>query len=346
MTASTPPEPDRPERLPVNTRFILCVGMIFVVNSHLKDYWPHPAFGGDGLLGYAIFFFAAGLGIGMSFRHKVRSFPDYYWRRFIRIYPSLWLVMIPVTLIDWYPAPHPVSDYFDNFVYPTKNTFVAPLMLDYIPLYLLLLARKPSWLLWSIAALCIPFAILWSQLWQFGKDIPEAGGTMGVILWRVANFQMMLLGAWFAFHLPSRDAFRRDLILSLVLLAAYVVLKMGFSRDALRGLFPLLFAVIGVQCWLLFRLAASLGVERLMNRSFLFRWAVLLIGGCSLELYFIHNELVVVHWSSFLARLPFPVGILLVWAISLPLSYFVERVASWIRSGCRNFSWKLGVEPG
>lgn len=329
-------------RYPVHTMFILFTGMLLVVNSHLKDYYPHPAFGGDGLLGYAIFFFSAGIGIGLSFQARTRSFADYYYRRFIRIYPTLWIVMIPTVLILTYPHVHSLSHYFQVWIFPTGNTFVAPLMIDYIPLYFILLPKKPKAIIWSMALLIIPFLILWSQTWPLGKDTPHT--LLGRGLWLVANFQLMLLGAYLAFRPPARrDTFARDMVASAVVLIVYIGVKMVFSTHAFRGLFPLLFAIIAVQCYLLFRLACSDRLNRLLGQSPILRLPVLVIGGCSLELYFIHYEVVVQHGSRYLTALPFPLGILAVWAISLPSAYVVARLADWARSGFRHFSWRMPV---
>ena len=83
----------------VNTRFLLFVAAVFVVNSHLESFYPNRSLAGDGLIGYGVFFFVSGLGLALSSRVKVRPFPEYYWRRIVRIYPTLWLMTIPAAII-------------------------------------------------------------------------------------------------------------------------------------------------------------------------------------------------------------------------------------------------------
>jgi peptidoglycan/LPS O-acetylase OafA/YrhL len=50
----------------VNTRFLLFIAAVFVVNSHLEAFYPNPVLAGDGLIGYSLFFFVAGLGLALS----------------------------------------------------------------------------------------------------------------------------------------------------------------------------------------------------------------------------------------------------------------------------------------
>ena len=70
------------------------IAIFLVTNSHLDHLYPLPQLGTGGSLGNAIFFMMSGYGLALSNREHGRSFPEWYWRRFARIYPSLFLVVL------------------------------------------------------------------------------------------------------------------------------------------------------------------------------------------------------------------------------------------------------------
>ena len=345
VVAPSPPQLDRlPSLVPsVNTRFLLFLGALLITNSHLLKFYPKSFFVGDGLLGYAVFFFVAGIGLTLSARQQLRPFPSFYWRRAIRIYPSLWLVVIPLTIYLGHFNEMSVSDVVYKFIFPTDNTFVGPLMISYIVLYLLLIPRNPKVILIAFILLFIPFIILWPFVHQHGKNIPQF--FPGNWLWKIANFQAMLLGSYLAFRLaslrPSSNLI--NTILLLLTFLVYLTLKACFVKGIYSSLFPLLFFFIFLQFYFLFRLVSSPRFHSLLARIPPVLFLTNLIGACSLEIYFIQDVFV---FYTPLYKILFPFNILILWVLLIPLSYLLERVASWIRSGGRKFTWKISPAGG
>jgi peptidoglycan/LPS O-acetylase OafA/YrhL len=333
----------------VNTRFLLFIAAVFVVNSHLEFFYPNPSMAGDGLIGYGIFFFVSGLGLSLSCKRKLRPFPEYYWRRFIRIYPTLWLITIPADIIkQMISSPGRMaflhqkpSYYILKFLWPTENTFVGPLMVCYLILYLLLWLRPPKSILVAILILVAPFAWIWALVHPYGRNIYMH--PIGTWMWRIAYCQILLLGAWFGYHLPrstslTRRRFFVDSIGLIFLLGSYIFAKSRFNSGSFADLYPTLFLFLAGMLWLLLRIACNpqlAGVLALLGPG-----AVLvdLIGACCLEVYFVHIFLVSWPW---LVASRFPLNILLLWILLVPLCYLTERIVSWIRSGCREFSWRI-----
>src|SRR5689334_8868152 len=121
------------------TQLLLCVAALLITNSHLEKFYPSPLFAGDGLIGNAIFFLVAGIGITLSATAHRRSFPEYYWRRIKRIYPTVILVVsIFAVLIEQEWRSWSWADWLRAYLYPTPWAFIAQIMAFYIPFYFLL----------------------------------------------------------------------------------------------------------------------------------------------------------------------------------------------------------------
>src|SRR3954463_12010645 len=115
----------------VNTRFLLAIAAILIVNSHLEAFYPVSYLAGDGLFGYGLFFFIAGIGLGLSAKRELRSFGDYYWRRIARVYPTYWLMRLTFAFVDGDVVEMTPLSAAKIFIFPTETTFIGALMVDY-----------------------------------------------------------------------------------------------------------------------------------------------------------------------------------------------------------------------
>lgn len=333
------PEAPAPQRARIDTRFLLFCAVVLVVNSHMEAYYPRPYFAGDGLIGYALFFFVSGLGLALSAKRGTRSFFQYYYRRILRIYPTVWLVVIPEAIVTGAILTFSAGDFVSRFVWPTHNTFVGPIMIDYALLYLALLPRSARFIAGTIAALAVPAVFIWIKVGHLGNGIYQ--DPLGIHLATIANFEAMLLGAYFGFRLPERLAtFRRDSALLMVTLLAYIALKYSFIGGHHKSLYPTLYLLTFAMLYWLLRMACSTGLERLQGRLRPVAFVINLLGVCCLEAYFV-QDLVVVHWKGLATALPCPLNVIALWCLVLPGSYVLERLASWARTGFSKLSWRL-----
>lgn len=337
-TTSAPLAAPGPARARVDTRFLLFLAVLLVVNSHLEDYYPRPYLAGDGLIGYAIFFFVSGLGLALSAKRGMRSFPHYFYRRVLRIYPTVWLVVVPEAIVTGALFAFSARELVWHFVYPTNNTFVGPIMIDYALLYFALLPRNPRVLAGIIVALAVPAVVIWIKVGHLGSGIYQ--DPLGIYLATIAYFEAMLLGAYAGFRLPERlGTFGRDAVLFFVTLGAYVALKLSFIGGHHKSLYPVLYLLTFVMLYWLVRIACSTGLQGLLGRARPLAFLVNLLGTCSLEAYFVH-ALIVVHWKAFATALPFPLNLVALWVLVIPGSFLLERVASWARTGFKKFTWR------
>jgi len=79
-----------------STNFLRVLAIILVVNSHMDSlYPPKLAFlATGGMIGNALFFMLSAYGLLMSMQASPRAFGEWYARRLIRIYPSVWVTVI------------------------------------------------------------------------------------------------------------------------------------------------------------------------------------------------------------------------------------------------------------
>jgi len=81
-----------------DTQFLRALGILLIVNSHLDSYYPVKQIATGGAIGNSIFFFLSGFGIYLSQQNRNKSFKEFMADRIIRIYPTMWLVLVLLTL--------------------------------------------------------------------------------------------------------------------------------------------------------------------------------------------------------------------------------------------------------
>src|SRR6266436_2591637 len=77
-----------------NTLLLQAAAAVLIANSHLEGLYPKSWMAADGFIGNSMFFLLSGYGISLSLKSKPQSFPSYYWRRILRIYPTVWIVQV------------------------------------------------------------------------------------------------------------------------------------------------------------------------------------------------------------------------------------------------------------
>ena len=313
----------------INTRFLLAIAAVLIVNSHLEAFYPVSFLAGDGLFGYALFFFITGIGLGLSAKRELRSFKDYYWRRIARIYPTYWLFRITFAFLDNDFAKMTPRQAFKVFIFPTDPTFIGALMVDYVLLYLVLRKQDMNVIRKTIYWLMIPVAALWIYL------IPQMHLMQAMSLdWLFAgliDFQMMLMGCYLAAKVgPTRKyRFGWDSVAIFGLFGVYVTMRLGLQRGSVPSVaYPVLFVFLAGIFYFLFQIACSYELEAILKRLPRLGQLITWIGICTLELYFVHERFKVFTW---LQQIVFPLNILALWALSLPLAIVIEKQVTQFR---------------
>ncbi|HRI66842.1 MAG TPA: hypothetical protein PK156_21495 [Polyangium sp.] len=313
----------------VNTRFLLAIAAVLIVNSHLEAFYPVSFLAGDGLFGYALFFFIAGIGLGLSAKRELRTFRDYYWRRFVRIYPTYWLFRLLFAMLDNDFARMTPLQGLRIFVFPTETTFIGPLMVDYAVLYLLLRKGESAVIRRAIYWLMVPVVALWMYLlphMQLMHSMPLYWLFAGII-----EFQMMLFGCYLGETVgPTRKyRFGWDSVAVIFIFGLYLAARIGVQRGVLPpGTYPLLFALLAGLFYFLFQIACSYELDAILKRVPRIGQLITWVGVTTLEMYFVHQRVRVFTWVQ---AIVFPLNIVALWALSLPIAIAVEKLVTQFR---------------
>jgi peptidoglycan/LPS O-acetylase OafA/YrhL len=311
------------------TQSLLALAAILITNSHLEPFYPSPLFAGDGLLGNSIFFMVAGLGVTLSALARRRLFIEYYWRRIIRIYPTV-IIVVTVFILglggkwrEW-----GWREYLATYLFPTPWAFVAHIMVYYVVLYPFL--RAPSKRLFTVMLLLLAAAFAWIWIEHAPNGPRLVLGLLYPPVYYVFWFAMVVLGAWLAI---GRNRFaislKGQVAIFLLTFAIYLGLKVLFVTGRAAHFQFLLFVIDAVLVWLLAQIALSESVIAWIDRQRLLRNGIEWIGGLTLEIYTI--QVFLSSRPELSHNIPFPLNIAAFWVLLLLAAWLVKAVVSRIQ---------------
>ncbi len=114
------------------------IATCLITNTHFNNVYPTEALAVGGLIGDVLFFFISGYCYGNGVKS---DFGTWYMKRWIRIYPSIFIMTLICILTGFVSVPANsftnMSLYFfvENFILPTPFVFFGAIMILYIPLY-------------------------------------------------------------------------------------------------------------------------------------------------------------------------------------------------------------------
>lgn len=124
-----------------DTNFLRFIAIVLIINSHLDKYYPIQHLGTGGALGNALFFVLSSFGLFLSQKKNSKPFTEWYTERIKRIYPTVWIVLIILTLpYKIYMHAFDLKNlllFFGNFFYP-PFWFLQALMIFYIVIYFII----------------------------------------------------------------------------------------------------------------------------------------------------------------------------------------------------------------
>ena len=296
---------------------------IFITNSHYENIWPIPAMAMGGHFGNCLFFMLSGFCM-----YNIReSFPRWYAKRFLRIYPALWIVASVDFLVGRNSA-HGIMAYIHCYLWPTWYHFITSIMLLYVGFYIVRWMQK-KWKIrteWFYCGLAFTFVLLYFTVFDRSyfhiDDISEK--------WvRFQFFASMLVG------ILLREQYEKiggrpsvwHCIRVFGLFIGYFLLKLLIGRmgqwAAYQGLIPvvqvLLVADLGLLAIRLEKREFFEKMPRWMDRGADF------LSGITLEIYL--GQLLIFHWFE---DLPFPIDFILVTTLIIAYAWVVHKCASWI----------------
>ncbi len=203
-----------------DTNFLRVVAIFLIINSHLDAYYPIPYLGTGGAMGNSLFFVLSSFGLFLSERKQPRPFIEWYTQRIKRIYPTVWIVLIILTLpYKLYMNAFDIKNilvFCGNFFYP-PFWFLQVLMIYYCLMFFIVKhyrVRKVYYWLFSLSVLYAfvylnyldlsewtveddPFQyIFYLMIFMFGAFLADRNDTIrysGILDWGVLCLTVFII---------------------------------------------------------------------------------------------------------------------------------------------------------
>ncbi len=307
--------------------WLRAIAAVMITNSHYADIWPVSAMAFGGHFGNCIYFFVSGFCL-----YNIReSFPGWYAKRIIRIYPALWIVAA-VNLLTGFWRADGIMAYVHCLFYPTWYHFIGAIMLLYVAYYIVvwLLRRLRLDIRWIIVAV---FALLFVlYLTVFDKSFYHIDSIDEKWCYFMF-FESMLLGAYIRerYETISKKITLLEVIGLVLSFAGYFAGKKLIVRytelSVLQLAFPIL-TVLSVCCIsLLFVKLEKRGFFE--NRSGIVDKPMKFVAAISLEIYLGQYPII-----ARFCTLAFPLNFIVVTGLILIYAYLVHKLAQLIQKPC------------
>lgn len=322
----------------LDTTLLMALAAVLIANSHLEAFYPRPWLAGDGLIGNSLFFLLSGYGLARSGRFVQRGFGSWFWRRLVRIYPTVLLGMLTFAILiagEW--RNWTTSSWFRELIWPTRFSFVELIMPFYV-LFFFLIAMERRWIYPAlIAALSVLYLALYlPDAAQLASGYKLRLGERPLLLHSIAYFQVMLLGGWLAWRRQVARPLTARASATLLIGALYVLAKFAMVTGHWSREYMALHVLTFVLCYLLFDLFTdSRLLEALKTSSGAWR-AIGFVGGLTLEIFVVHSFVIGYEWVS---TAVFPLNLVLFWSMTLTLAYATgivsRRIQDFLLGGSR-----------
>lgn len=197
---------------------------ILITNAHYTGVYPSDLISNGGLLGDVLFFAVSGF---LLVNIRMNFFP-WYWKRIIRVYPSIWIItgiylfLGLYTFTDW-----TLTEYF---LFPTYYHFIASIIILYIPYYFVMkidvLTKNIPLIMLMLFLMQIIIYLLFYEKSYYHID------TVREPMIRFLFFQSMILGAYFRIHkikYIDKNLIRNWLLL-ILFVGVYFSTKLAFLK--------------------------------------------------------------------------------------------------------------------
>lgn len=173
--------------------FLKFIAILLITNSHFKPVYEgglsQLAFGGA--IGCALFFFCSGYTLAYS---KLDNFWKWMGKRMLRIYPTLWMMNLLVSLlngemVDW-----------SNFLFPRSYWFLQAIIVFYVAYYFVMKYTR-GYYLYVAAGMMVPLLCTY-LISDYTKWMIDYAAHPYYLHWYF-YFSIMLLGVYQRVSLDS-----------------------------------------------------------------------------------------------------------------------------------------------
>lgn len=299
------------------------VAACLITNAHYIGIYPIDLIANGGLLGDVLFFAVSGYCL---FNVK-KSFPAWYGKRLVRIYPPVLIA----TAIYFFTGSYTFAEnnFLWWFIYPTYYHFVASILLLYIPFYFVgkyKCFRERIPLIMTIVAV----AYLLVYIFIYDKSYYHIDNVREWMV-RFLFFESMLLGAYFKKNLDKYETkFYWYLpVISCVFFVLYFASKLFFVRYTTYSFLQIINQAL-IFALLFFTFLSFASIEKkLQKMPNVIKKIILFISEMTLEIYVVQYVLI----DLIRPHLGFPLNWLAVTASILIAAYVLHLVCKYAVKG-------------
>lgn len=316
-----------------DTILLRFIAICLVLNSHLDHFYPVASLATGGAIGNALFFMLSSFGLLLSEKKSPKPYSTYLKKRFKRIYPPLWalliLLVLPIQVYHHCIDFKGVLPFLIKFIYPTF-WFIRALILYYILGWFLIKKYNPKKYFITMAVLLVAyFFIYWNFLDVSAFTIESGSFKM------VPYAMIFLFGIYLAIH-NTKIIYSgwTDIFFFIVALASLYIHKYLMAHHLLITLqFFQQFILFVIVFYLLKICRSAFLKDRLMNMPFI-GGAIKYISGITLEIYITHMILspYMLHY-----HFSFPLNIV----VFLPVCVMIAAALNMLVTKTLNFTSKF-----
>lgn len=311
-----------------DTQFLRAFAIILITNSHLDSYYPIPYIGTGGAIGNSIFFCLSAFGIYLSQQKKHQPFSEWLSGRISRIYPSMWIVLLFLTIPIMFALGQVNDESIMLFIGKFFNPpywFIRALLVYYI-LSFFLLGDEQKTKLFSIFGL---LGVLYFVIYLICVDLSK---------WTVEDSSIKLIHYFmiflFGIYLATKNrAIVYSGIHNYFVLLFLVAVVYGHKFLMTKGLYTefqfIQQAAMYPIVFYLLKISRSSLVLSMVNKSNFISTTIQFLSNHTLELYIIQTTII---WVILNLKFPFPLNMIVFLFLTCIFSALVNKLASTIRT--------------
>ncbi|MGY6213112.1 acyltransferase family protein [Cytobacillus firmus] len=290
---------------------------ILITNAHYVGVYPSDLIANGGLLGDVLFFSVSGF-LLVNIRYK---FIKWYWKRLIRVYPTVWIITLLYILLGFYTFDNwTLSEYL---LFPTYYHFIASIILLYIPYFLvikikLLSTNIPKVIFLLLLVQMIIYVFFYDKSYYHIDTVREP-------MIRFLFFYSMLIGAYYRMY---KDKFmnknvKYNWVVLAILLCIYFTSKLAFVKYDSLSVFQISNQIVLlVVLFYMFRCFVGIDsyLEELPNR---FKGSINFISKITLEIYLVQYVII-----PRLSHILFPLNWFVISATIIISAYILHLIGS------------------
>jgi len=303
---------------------------VLITNSHYTGVYPTDLISNGGLLGDVLFFAVSGF-VLVNIR---QSFPVWYKKRVIRIYPTIWIITGIYLLLGFFTFEG--WSFAENFIYPTNYHFIASIIVLYIPYYFVVKIRClsdniPKIMAGLFVLELIVYILFYNKSYYHIDTVREP-------MIRFLFLQSMLLGLYFRKN--TEKIINRNKIINWIILFAglglYFASKLAFVKTGSISSFQIINQII-LFFTLFYIIKCFAGIDGiLVNLPSKVKKTINFISEITLEIYLV--QIVIIPR---LAYISFPLNWIIITGIIIISAYLLHIIGSKISKVLDDLTNKL-----